>query len=67
MVNDVTVTLDIWTFEEMADRIEELEGVLKEVDQWVEELGVYADPTYKPAPIFLKVREALSGKRNTGD
>ena len=62
MVNDVTVTLDIWTFEEMADRIEELEEILKEVDQWAEELGVYADPHYKPAPIFIKVREVLNGR-----
>ena len=62
MVNDVTVTLDIWTFEEMADRIEELEEILKEVDQWAEELGVYADPQRKPAPIFIKVREVLNGR-----
>ena len=46
----------------LANRVAELEGVLREVDQWVEELGVYADPHYKPAPIFLKVREVLNGR-----
>jgi hypothetical protein len=50
-----------------AARIEELEAILREVDQWVEDLGVYANPTYKPAPIFLKLREVLSGERNTRD
>ena len=43
-------------------RVAELEGVLREVDQWVEELGVYADPHYQPAPIFLKVRDVLNGR-----
>jgi len=48
---------------EMANsRISQLEAILKEVDSWIEDLGVYADPTYKPAPIFLKVREVLNGR-----
>ena len=51
----------------LEERVKELEGVLQEVDAWVEDLGVYADPSYQPAPIFFKVREALSGKCNTGD
>lgn len=45
----------------LEERVKELEAILREVDQWVEDLGVYADPTYKPAPIFIKLREVLSG------
>lgn len=42
-----------------ADRIEELESILKEVDAWVEGLGYYADDGAVLVPVFKKVKAVL--------
>jgi hypothetical protein len=44
---------------EAADRIEELESVLKEVDAWVDDLAPYADFEAEPAPVFKRVKAVL--------
>jgi hypothetical protein len=44
---------------EAADRIEELESVLEEVDAWVEGLGYYADEGAELVPVFKKVKAVL--------
>jgi prefoldin subunit 5 len=43
----------------VADRIEELEAVLQEVDAWVEDLGYYADDGAVLVPVFKKVKSVL--------
>ena len=42
-----------------ADRIEELEAVLREVDAWVEDTGYYADEGAVLVPVFKKVKSVL--------
>lgn len=42
-----------------ADRIQELEAVLQEVDAWVEDTGYYADDGAVLVPVFRKVKAAL--------
>ena len=44
---------------EAADRIEELESVLEEVDAWVEGLGYYADEGAELVPALKKVKAVL--------
>ena len=46
--------------QDAADRIEELESVLREVDEWVYDMGRYAPEGHIPATVFRKVREVLS-------
>ena len=43
----------------VADRIEELEAVLREVDAWVEDLGYYADEGAVLVSVFKKVKAVL--------
>ena len=47
-----------------ADRLDELEAVLREVDAWVEDTGYYADDGAVLVPVFRKVKAAL-GKEYT--
>jgi hypothetical protein len=47
-----------WMYD-AADRIEELEAVLQEVDAWVEDLGYYADDGAVLVPVFKKVKSVL--------
>lgn len=47
-----------------ADRIEELEAVLREVDAWVDDTALYADDGAVLVPVFRKVKAAL-GKEYT--
>ena len=42
-----------------ADRIEELEAVLQEVEAWVDDVGYYADDGAVLVPVFKKVKAAL--------
>jgi hypothetical protein len=44
---------------EAADRIEELESVLEEVDAWVDDTGYYADDGAVLVPVFKKVKAVL--------
>ena len=44
---------------EAADRIQELEAVLKEVNTWVDGLGYYADDGAVLVPVFKKVKAVL--------
>jgi len=44
---------------EAADRIEELESVLEEVNTWVDETGYYADDGAVLVPVFKKVKAVL--------
>lgn len=41
------------------DRIKELEAVLREVDAWVDDLGMYAQEGHEPATVFKRVKEVL--------
>ena len=42
-----------------ADRLDELEAVLQEVDAWVEDTGYYADDGAVLVPVFRKVKAVL--------
>ena len=42
-----------------ADRIEELEAVLQELDAWVDDVGYYADDGAVLVPVFRKVKAVL--------
>lgn len=42
-----------------ADRIDELEAVLQEVDAWVDDTALYADDGAVLVPVFRKVKAAL--------
>ena len=42
-----------------ADRIEELEAVLREVDAWIEDLGPYTQGGHEPVAVFKRVKEVL--------
>ena len=44
---------------EAAERIQELESVLEEVDAWVDETGYYADDGAVLVPVFKKVKSML--------
>jgi len=44
---------------EAADRIEELESVLEEVDAWVDDTGYYADDGAVLVPVFKRVKAVL--------
>ena len=46
--------------EETADRIEELEAVLRDVDAWVDDLMPYAQEGFEPANVFKRVKEVLN-------
>ena len=43
-----------------ADRIEQLEAVLREVDTWVDDLLPYAQEGHEPAAVFKRVKEVLN-------
>jgi len=45
-----------------ADRVKELEAVLREVETWVDDLGLYAQEGFEPAPVFKRVKEVLSNE-----
>jgi hypothetical protein len=44
---------------EAADEIERLREALREVVDWAEDLGLYADAGTVLAPVFVKARTAL--------
>ena len=49
-----------FVLDQAADRIEELEAVLREVDAWVDDLGLYAQEGHEPATVFKRVKEVLN-------
>jgi len=48
------------TAQQMRDRIEELETVLRDVDAWVDDLLPYVQEGHEPATVFKRVKEVLS-------
>ena len=48
--------------DQAAERIEELEAVLRDVDAWVDDLGLYAQEGHEPVAVFKRVKEVLSSE-----
>ena len=46
--------------DEAVSRVKELEAVLREVDAWVDDLGMYAQAGHELVPVFKRVKEVLN-------
>ena len=45
---------------DLLPKMHEAEAVLREVDTWVDDLGMYAQEGHEPATVFKRVKEVLN-------